>query len=144
MLPGTLTAREAAPLFQLLSVLEEASAEHAFSETRQTASADEQASVQALIDAVDARIQRCKYISPDYQHVDGTSFASPIAASVAAQMLEANPQLGPEDLRKGLVATCEPLENLDRSIQGAGVLRPRAAVSWAVNRAYRGAGRHED
>src|SRR5262249_43955353 len=52
MLPGTLTAREAAPLFQVLSVLEEASAEHGFSETRQTASPEERASVQSVIDAV--------------------------------------------------------------------------------------------
>lgn len=143
MLPGTLTAREAAPLFQLLSVLEEASAEHAFSETRQTATAEERASVQSLLDAVGARIARCKYISPDYQHVDGTSFASPITASVVAQMLEANPDLKPQDIKQGLMATAEPLEGVDKARQGAGVLRPRAAVAWAVNRSYR-SGRAED
>ena len=79
----------AAPLFQLLSVLEEASTEYGFSETRQVATPEERASVQTLIDAIANRISRSKYISPDYQHVDGTSFASPIIASVAAQMLEA-------------------------------------------------------
>jgi serine protease AprX len=134
MLPGTLVAREAAPLFQLLSVLEEASAEHGFSETRQTATPEERASVQALIEAVGARITRCKYISPDYQHVDGTSFASPITASVAAQMLEANPELTPAMLREGLTSTAEPLTNVDREQQGAGMLRPRLAVEWALAR----------
>jgi serine protease AprX len=133
MLPGTLTAREAAPLFQLLSVLEEASAEHGFSETRQTASPAERASVQGVIDAVAGRIGRCKYISPDYQHVDGTSFAAPITASVAAQMLEANPKLTPALVREGLVSTAEPLPGVDPKQQGAGMLRPQAAVDWAMN-----------
>jgi serine protease AprX len=133
MLPGTLTAREAAPLFQVLSVLEEASAEHGFSETRQTASPEERASVQSVIDAVANRISRCKYISPDYQHVDGTSFAAPITASVAAQMLEANPKLTPALIREGLLATAEPIPGVDAKQQGAGMLRPRAAVDWATS-----------
>ncbi len=134
MLPGTLVAREAAPLFQLLSVLEEASTEYGFSETRQVASPEERASVQSLIDAIASRIGRAKYVSPDYQHVDGTSFASPIIASVAAQMLEANPALTPRDLREGLTATAVPLDNLDRAQQGAGVVRARRAVEWAIER----------
>jgi serine protease AprX len=135
MLPGTLVAREAAPLFQLLSVLEEASAEYGFSETRQRATPEERASVASLIEGVAARIARCKYISPDYQHVDGTSFASPIVASVAAQMLEANPSLSPERLREGLTATASLLPDVAREIQGAGLLRPRRAVEWAVEQA---------
>ena len=134
MLPGTLVAREAAPLFQLLSVLEEASTEYGFSETRQVATPAERASVQSVIDAVAARIARSKYISPDYQHVDGTSFASPIIASVAAQMLEANPKLTPAELREGLTGTAVPLANLDRAWQGAGVVRARRAVEWAIER----------
>jgi serine protease AprX len=134
MLPGTLVAREAAPLFQLLSVLEEASNEYGFSETRQVATPQERASVQSLIDAIAARISRCKYISPDYQHVDGTSFASPIIASVAAQMLEANPRLVPADLREGLAATAVPLEGVEKARQGAGMVRARRAVEWAIER----------
>jgi serine protease AprX len=132
MLPGTLTAREAAPLFQVLSVLEEASAEYGFSESRQVASPEERASVQAVIDAVGARIARCKYISPDYQHVDGTSFASPIAASVGAQMLEANPALTPALIREGLLSTASRLPDVDAKQQGAGMLRARAAAEWAA------------
>jgi serine protease AprX len=134
MLPGTLTAREAAPLFQLLSVLEEISAEYSFSETRVVATPEERASVQTLLDAVAGRIAKQKYISQDYQHVDGTSFASPITASVAAQMLEACPTLTPSDLRAGLCQTAVPLPGVDRARQGAGLLRPRAAVEWALGR----------
>lgn len=134
MLPGTLTAREAAPLFQLLSVLEEESTEYGFSETRQVATPEERESVQSLIEAIGARISRAKYISPDYQHVDGTSFASPIIASVAAQMLEANPSLTPAELREGLCSTAVPLANVEKERQGAGVVRARRAVEWAIER----------
>lgn len=135
MLPGTLVAREAIALFQLLTVLEESSAEHGFSETRQTATPDERESVQGLLRSVATRIERCKYISQDYQHVDGTSFASPITASVAAQMLEANPRLTPAEIREGLLSTAELIKNVGRDVQGAGVLQPRRAVEWAVQRA---------
>lgn len=134
MLPGTLTAREAAPLFQLLSVLEELETDYGFSETRQIAAPEERASVNALLEAVSARIKRCKYISPDYQHVDGTSFASPITASVAAQMLEVDPTLTPADIREGLLHTARPLAKVDRHLQGAGCVRPRAAVEWTLKR----------
>jgi len=137
MLPGTITAREAAPLFQLLSVLEEASVEHGFSETRQGSTAEERASIQAITEAVAARITRQKYISPDYQHVDGTSFASPITAAVAAQMLEADPTLTPALIKDGLMATAEPLANVPRAMQGAGVLRPKLAAEWALARVKR-------
>lgn len=135
MLPGTLTAREASPLFALLSVLEEVSAEHGFSETHQSATPEERASVAALIDAVEARIARGKYISPDYQHVDGTSFAAPITTSVAAQMLEADPTLTPALIREGLTSTASLLASIPAERQGAGLLRPRLAVEWAERRA---------
>lgn len=133
MLPGTLTAREAAPLFQLLSVLEELSAEHGFSERNTLSTAQEREQIGELMRVVEARIRRQKYISPEYQHVDGTSFASPIVASVAAQMLEVAPHLSPRDLRRGLCETSQPLPDVDRAVQGAGIVRPRAAVDWARN-----------
>jgi serine protease AprX len=135
MLPGTLTAREAGPLFQMLSILEEMSAEHGFSERHQWSTPEERASIAELIHAVEARIQKQKYISPEYQHVEGTSFAAPIAASVAAQMLEACPSLTPAEIREGLVETAEPVLNVAATIQGAGVLRPLRAVEWAVEKA---------
>lgn len=137
MLPGTLTAREAAPLFQLLSVLEELSAEHGFSERNQLSTPAEREQIAEITRVIVNRIRRQKYISPDYQHVDGTSFASPIVASVAAQMLEIAPALTPAELREGLCQTAEPLPDVPSAVQGAGVLRAREAVDWARSWARR-------
>ncbi len=131
MLPGTLTAREAAPLFQTLNILEELSAEHGFSERHSLSTPAERAEIGELMRAVEGRIAKQKYISPDYQHVDGTSFASPIAASVAAQMLEVAPRLTPADIKRGLCETATKLPDTPDAVQGAGILRPRAAVDWA-------------
>ncbi len=131
MLPGTLTAREAAPLFQTLSILEELTAEHGFSERHTLSTPAERSEIGELMKAVEARIAKQKYISHEYQHVDGTSFASPIAASVGAQMLEVAPHLSPADLKRGLCATAEKLPDVANEIQGAGILKPRAAVDWA-------------
>jgi serine protease AprX len=49
-------------------------------------------------------------------------------------MLEANPRLEPSDLREGLAATAVPLEGVDKERQGAGMVRPRRAVEWAIER----------
>ncbi len=138
MLPGTLPAREAGALFQLLSVLEEITAEHAYrAEAGADVDGDERDGALAFVDSIEARIERGKYISDDHQHVDGTSFASPITASVAAQMLEADPSLTPALVREGLISTAEPLTNVPGEMQGAGVLRARKAVEWAHQRAQK-------
>ena len=42
-----------------------------------------------------AKMKGNNVISGAYKHVDGTSFAAPIVASIAAQMIEANPALTP-------------------------------------------------
>jgi serine protease AprX len=71
-----------------------------------------------------------KFIHPHYQHVDGTSMAAPVVASVVAQMLEANPSLTPAQVRESLISTAHPLEAVAREVQGAGVLcAPRALAS---------------
>jgi len=58
-------------------------------------------------------------------------------ASVAAQMLEASPSLTPELLREGLIATASQLPGVPPEVQGAGLLRPRRAVEWALERVER-------
>ncbi|HEY3580689.1 MAG TPA: S8 family serine peptidase [Pyrinomonadaceae bacterium] len=52
---------------------------------------------------VEAALQQEKIVAAHYQHVDGTSFAAPIVASVVAQMIEANPRLTPGAIKNILV-----------------------------------------
>ena len=84
-----------------------------------------------MLDAATARIQQQKFITIDYQHVEGTSFAAPITTSVAAQMLEVDPTLTPRLVREGLTSTARHVSRLDPALQGAGLLQPLAAVRWA-------------
>ena len=70
----------------------------------------------------------------DYQHVEGTSFAAPITASVAAQMLELDPKLTPALVREGLVSTAKPIEGVPRRCRARACLQPRAAVRWVEER----------
>jgi serine protease AprX len=81
---------------------------------------------------IEAALQANKFISTHYQHVDGTSFAAPIAASVAAQMLEANPALTPAAVRHILVSTADRLTGQPLLRQGYGVLNARRAVEQAL------------
>ncbi len=80
------------------------------------------------------RIQTCKYISPHYMHVDGTSFAAPIVSAVIAQMIEANPTLTPAMVREVLFSTAKRIENFPAERQGFGVINPRRALLRILKR----------
>ena len=77
---------------------------------------------------VTAGLRDGSVISGSYKHVDGTSFAAPIVASVAAQMIEANPRLSPQEVKRLLVGTARRLAHVDVDRQGWGVVDPRRAV----------------
>jgi serine protease AprX len=66
-----------------------------------------------------------------YQEADGTSFAAPIVASVAAQMLEANPGLTPAEVKRLLVLSARRIAGASSLRQGFGVLDARGAVEAA-------------
>ncbi len=87
----------------------------------------------AIRKAVADRISRGRYISPHYQHIDGTSFAAPIVASVAAQMMESNPELTAATIKEILLSTARPLPGLSRAQQGFGVVQPLHAVNQAAS-----------
>ena len=72
-----------------------------------------------------------KIVATHYQHVDGTSFAAPIVASVIAQMLEANPQLTPALVKNILVSTADRVSGVAAIRQGYGVINARRAVGLA-------------
>lgn len=82
---------------------------------------------------IEYALQSRKLISAHYQHVDGTSFAAPITASVAAQMLEANPNLSPAAVKSILVTTATRIESARPIRQGYGVIDARRAVELAAS-----------
>ena len=90
-----------------------------------------------LRELVLAKIRDNNVISGAYKHVDGTSFAAPIVASIAAQMLEASPALKPLELKRILVTTARRLPHVDPDRQGSGVVDAEAAVREAEKRAGR-------
>lgn len=84
-------------------------------------------------DIVEQEMIRRKIVATHYQHVDGTSFAAPITASVAAQMLEANPNLTPAAIKNILISTAIKLSGHPSIRQGFGVLNAGLAVKRACS-----------
>lgn len=80
---------------------------------------------------VEYQLHRRKIVGTHYQHVDGTSFAAPITASVAAQMLEAKPELTPQAVKHILVSTASRLPGFEAIRQGFGLLNAGGAVAAA-------------
>jgi serine protease AprX len=65
-----------------------------------------------------------KLVARYYQHVDGTSFAAPITCSVIAQMLEINPGLRAEEVKRILIGTAKKIDGISPLVQGFGVISP--------------------
>lgn len=80
---------------------------------------------------VEEAIAAAKLVTPQYQHVDGTSFAAPLVAATIACMLQANPRLTPALIRQILVATARHIPDASPERQGSGALDPSAAVKLA-------------
>lgn len=85
---------------------------------------------------IEEKLRQRKVIATHYQHVDGTSFAAPITASVIAQMLEANPHLTPLAVKNILISTATKLLNQPNLRQGFGVLNARSAVEDALRETH--------
>ncbi len=77
------------------------------------------------------KLQEGNVINQHYKFVDGTSFASPIVASIVACMLEANPKLTPQQVKRILIDTAERVDGIAVDRQGWGVVVPRKAVELA-------------
>lgn len=80
---------------------------------------------------VESLLRENKIVATHYQHVDGTSFAAPVVASVVAQMLEANPGLGPAAVKHILISTADRIKEAPAIRQGFGVINARRAVGEA-------------
>ena len=89
------------------------------------------AAIRAFVDSV---LTEQKIIAAHYQHVDGTSFAAPIVASIVAQMIEANPALTPAMIKKILISTADRIAHAPVVRQGYGVVDARQALSLAQDK----------
>ncbi len=89
--------------------------------------------VHSLRQIIALKLRQENVITKNYKYVDGTSFAAPIVSSVVAQMLEANPNLTPQQVKKILISTAERLPHYEVDRQGWGVIDPRMAVEMALN-----------
>jgi serine protease AprX len=136
ILPGTPTASQAA-LLSRLSSAPDGSLQQILRESPEVdRDLDAARELQAplLRQLVSAKLRDNNVISEAYKHVDGTSFAAPIVASLAARLLEANPGLGPREVKLILMGTARHLNGVPFERQGWGVVHPREAVKAALER----------
>jgi serine protease AprX len=142
ILPGTPTAEQAV----LLSELENAPDSELREIIKRHPGVDEdldhatELAPYLLRQVVWIKIRDNNVISGHYKHVDGTSFAAPIASSIAAQILEAVPDLKPHEVKLALIRTAVRMAHVDADRQGWGMVNPRAAIAAAM--AMRGRGYH--
>ena len=135
ILPGTPTAAQAELLSRLDAAadteLQSVLAAHRGVDAELDAAADLVSPL--LRQLVRLKLKDQKVISGAYKHVDGTSFAAPIVASLAAQMLEANPALLPHEVKRHLVRTARRIAGVDVDRQGWGAVDAEAAVRAALD-----------
>jgi serine protease AprX len=87
----------------------------------------------ALGDAsAETRIRELRLVTPHYQHVEGTSFASPIVSSVVACMREAYPALHASATCALLEGACYAVAGATPERQGAGAIDAGHAVAAAL------------
>jgi len=140
ILPGTPTAEQA----ELLSELENAPDSELLDIIKRHPGVDEdldhatELAPYLLRQVAWIKIRDNNVISGHYKHVDGTSFAAPIVSSIAAQILEAVPDLKPHEVKLALIKTAVRIAQVDVDRQGWGMVNPRAAIAAAM--AMRGQG----
>jgi serine protease AprX len=88
--------------------------------------------VPLLRQLITIKLHEGNVINRHYKYVDGTSFASPIVASTVACMLEANPKLTPQQVKRILIDTAERVTGIEVERQGWGVISPGRAVEVAL------------
>jgi serine protease AprX len=134
ILPGTATAEQAALLSQLENAGDPELREIILGHPGVDEDLDHAVDLAPYLlrQLVWIKIRDNNVISGHYKHVDGTSFAAPIVSSIAAQMLEAVPDLKPHEVKRALIKTAVRLPQVDVDRQGWGVVNPRAAIAAAI------------
>src|SRR5437660_7755711 len=95
---------------------------------------DEAASlpIPLLRQLITIKLREGNVINEHYKYVDGTSFAAPIVSSIIACILEANPRLSPQQIKRILIDTAERVPEVEVERQGWGVVSARRAVELAL------------
>ena len=134
ILPRTPTADEAALYSQLEAASDEELSEMIQAHTGIDKDLDEARDlpVPLLRQLITIKLREGNVINQNYKYVDGTSFSAPIVASVVACMLEANPRLTPQQVKRILIDTAERVPSVEVDRQGWGVVSPRRAVELAL------------
>jgi len=88
--------------------------------------------VSLLRQLITIKLREGNVINQHYKFVDGTSFAAPIVSSIVACMLQANPKLTPQQVKRILIDTAERVASVEVERQGWGVVVPRKAVELAL------------
>jgi len=88
--------------------------------------------VHLLRQLITVKLREGNVINQHYKYVDGTSFAAPIVSSIVACMLEANPRLTPQHIKRILIDTAERVPGIEIDRQGWGVVSARRAVELAL------------
>ena len=88
--------------------------------------------VALLRQLITIKLHEGNVINQHYKYVDGTSFSSPIVASIVACLLEANPRLTPQQVKRILIKTAERVSGIEVDRQGWGVVAPARAVEAAL------------
>ena len=134
ILPRTPTAEEAELYATLDAALDEQlqAIIEAHEETDRDLYDARQLPIALLRQLITIKLREGSVITEHYKYVDGTSFAAPIVASIIACMLEANPELTPQQIKRILIDTAERLPFIEIDRQGWGVVAPRLAVEFAL------------
>jgi serine protease AprX len=138
ILPGTTSYKRAEALsrlnatadYQLRSLARELEETAALPEDLLNSSASE------IRTYVEATLEHEKIVATHYQHVDGTSFAAPIVASIVAQMFEANPSLTPGAVKNILISTADRIATEAAIRQGYGIVNASRAVELAKTESH--------
>jgi serine protease AprX len=134
ILPHTPTAEEA----ELYSKLDAAADEELRAIIKRHAGLDKDLDksgslrVPLLRQLITIKLREGNVINQHYKYVDGTSFAAPIVSSIVACMLEANPRLSPQQIKRILIETAERVPEIEVDRQGWGVVSARRAVELAL------------
>ncbi len=134
ILPSTPTADEA-QLYSQLDAAEDSKLREIIDQQKGVDKDLDEASdlpVPLLRQLITIKLHEGNVINQHYKYVDGTSFAAPIVASTIACMLEANPKLTPQQVKRILINTAERVSGIEVERQGWGVVAPGRAVEAAM------------